>query len=109
MQVRLAIISDIHSNMEAFQQTLADIKNSGVDLIVNLGNSVGYPKHIITHFDGRRITYFGKKSVIRLLYNWGLFLEHITNLDEVRIFSIYHHQGDIWFFLYDITTYRNPQ
>jgi predicted phosphodiesterase len=42
MQVRLAIISDIHSNMEAFQQTLADIKNSGVDLIVNLGDSVGY-------------------------------------------------------------------
>ncbi|MGV7224031.1 MAG: metallophosphoesterase family protein [Nitrospinales bacterium] len=62
--MRLAIISDIHSNMEAFQQTLADIKNSGVDLIVNLGNSVGYPKHIITHFDDRRIIYFGKLSQI---------------------------------------------
>jgi predicted phosphodiesterase len=42
MHVRLAIISDIHGNIEAFQQTLADIKNSSVDLIVNLGDSVGY-------------------------------------------------------------------
>jgi predicted phosphodiesterase len=40
--VRLAVISDIHGNIEAFQQTLADIKNSDVDLIVNLGDSVGY-------------------------------------------------------------------
>jgi len=40
--VRLAIISDIHGNMEAFRQSLADIKHSGVDLIVNLGDSIGY-------------------------------------------------------------------
>jgi len=42
MRVRLAVISDIHGNIEAFRQTLADIKNSDVDLIVNLGDSVGY-------------------------------------------------------------------
>lgn len=40
--MRLAVISDIHGNIVAFRQTLADIKNSGVDLIVNLGDSVGY-------------------------------------------------------------------
>ena len=42
MRVHLAVISDIHGNMEAFQQTLVDIKHSGVDLIVNLGDSIGY-------------------------------------------------------------------
>jgi len=42
MRVRLAVISDIHGNIEAFQKTLADIKISDVDLIVNLGDSVGY-------------------------------------------------------------------
>ena len=42
MRVRLAVISDIHVNIEAFRQTLADIKKSDVDLVVNLGDSVGY-------------------------------------------------------------------
>ena len=42
MRVRMAVISDIHGNLEAFQQILADIKISDVDLIVNLGDSVGY-------------------------------------------------------------------
>ncbi|MEE4606730.1 MAG: metallophosphoesterase family protein, partial [Desulfobacteraceae bacterium] len=40
--MRLAVISDIHGNKEAFHQTLADIKISDVDLTVNLGDSVGY-------------------------------------------------------------------
>jgi predicted phosphodiesterase len=42
MCVRLAVISDIHGNLEAFKQTLADINKSGIDLIVNLGDSIGY-------------------------------------------------------------------
>jgi predicted phosphodiesterase len=40
--VRLALISDIHANLEALQATLADISTQGVDRIVCLGDIVGY-------------------------------------------------------------------
>jgi predicted phosphodiesterase len=40
--MRMAVISDIHGNMEAFQQVLEDIDRSHVDSIVCLGDMVGY-------------------------------------------------------------------
>jgi predicted phosphodiesterase len=40
--MRVAIISDIHSNLEAFRQVLADIDHSAVDKVVCLGDNVGY-------------------------------------------------------------------
>ena len=40
--MRLALISDIHANLEALQSTLADIATRDVDRIVCLGDIVGY-------------------------------------------------------------------
>jgi predicted phosphodiesterase len=40
--VRLALISDIHANLEALQATLADIATREIDRIVCLGDIVGY-------------------------------------------------------------------
>lgn len=40
--MRLAIISDIHGNMEALNQVLADIDAHQIDQIVNLGDNIGY-------------------------------------------------------------------
>jgi diadenosine tetraphosphatase ApaH/serine/threonine PP2A family protein phosphatase len=40
--VRLAVISDIHSNLEALQAVLAQIEQMGCDHIVCLGDVVGY-------------------------------------------------------------------
>ncbi len=40
--MRVAIISDIHSNLEAFREVLADIDRSHVDHIVSLGDNIGY-------------------------------------------------------------------
>lgn len=40
--MRYAIIADIHSNLEAFQTVLADIKTQNVQQIVCLGDVVGY-------------------------------------------------------------------
>jgi predicted phosphodiesterase len=40
--MRLAVISDIHGNMEAFHQVLTDIDKSGIDAIFCLGDIVGY-------------------------------------------------------------------
>ncbi len=40
--MRIAIVSDIHSNLEAFREVLADIDRSKVDQIVSLGDNIGY-------------------------------------------------------------------
>jgi len=40
--MRLAVMSDIHGNFEAFTRCLLDIEQSGVDQIVNLGDAIGY-------------------------------------------------------------------
>ncbi len=40
--MRLAILSDIHANLEALQAALADVDRRGVDAIVCLGDIVGY-------------------------------------------------------------------
>ncbi len=40
--MRIAVISDIHGNLEAFKEVLIDIDSSYIDRIVNLGDSIGY-------------------------------------------------------------------
>lgn len=48
--MRIAIISDIHGNLEAFKEVLADIDRSRVDGLVCLGDNIGYgpdPEQVI--------------------------------------------------------------
>lgn len=40
--MRIAIISDIHGNMDAFQEVLIDIKESFIDTVFCLGDNIGY-------------------------------------------------------------------
>jgi predicted phosphodiesterase len=40
--MRLAVISDIHGNLEAFRSVLADLDRQNVDDIICLGDNVGY-------------------------------------------------------------------
>ncbi len=40
--MKIAIISDIHSNLEAFKSVLKDIKKLSVDKIISLGDNIGY-------------------------------------------------------------------
>lgn len=40
--MNIAILSDIHGNLEAFTRCLQDIEGLGVDRIVNLGDAIGY-------------------------------------------------------------------
>jgi predicted phosphodiesterase len=40
--MRIAVISDIHSNLEAFRKVLADIDKSKIDSVVCLGDNIGY-------------------------------------------------------------------
>ena len=41
--MRIAIISDVHGNLPALEAVVADIRGRGVDLIVNLGDTVSGP------------------------------------------------------------------
>jgi predicted phosphodiesterase len=40
--MRIAIFSDIHGNMDAFQQVLIDISKSNIDAVFGLGDNIGY-------------------------------------------------------------------
>ncbi len=40
--MRIAVISDIHSNLEAFEAVLEDIEVAAADEIVSLGDNIGY-------------------------------------------------------------------
>jgi predicted phosphodiesterase len=40
--MKIAVVSDIHGNLEAFQQVLADIEQAGIDRIISLGDNIGY-------------------------------------------------------------------
>src|SRR3989344_4001223 len=40
--MRIALISDVHANLEALEAVLTDIKKEGVDKIYCLGDIVGY-------------------------------------------------------------------
>ncbi len=56
--MRIAIVSDIHSNLEAFREVLADIDRSQVDHIVSLGDNIGYgpePEEVLRLLRARSI------------------------------------------------------
>ena len=56
--MRIAIISDIHGNLDAFGQVLNDIDASDIDAVVCLGDNVGYgpePEQVIRQVRKRKI------------------------------------------------------
>ncbi len=56
--MRIAVISDIHSNLEAFEAVIGDIDSAGVDDIISLGDNIGYgadPEKVINIIQKRQI------------------------------------------------------
>jgi predicted phosphodiesterase len=56
--MRLAVISDIHGNLEAFREVLIDIDTTHIDQVVCLGDNVGYgpePEAVVKLLRERRI------------------------------------------------------
>jgi predicted phosphodiesterase len=56
--MKIAIVSDIHGNYDAFREVLADIDNSGVDRIISLGDNIGYgpePDRVVQKIMARNI------------------------------------------------------
>lgn len=57
--MRIAVISDIHGNFEAFNEVLKNIYYNRIDRIVNLGDSIGYgpePEDVLNLIEKRNIT-----------------------------------------------------
>ncbi len=56
--MRIAIISDVHGNLEALEQVLADIDRSDIDETLCLGDNVGYgpePEGVVQLVHSRKI------------------------------------------------------
>ncbi|MDA8141147.1 MAG: metallophosphoesterase family protein [Desulfobacteraceae bacterium] len=56
--MRIAVMSDIHGNLEAFTESLNDIKDQEIDRIVNLGDAIGYgpqPEEVLSLLEEMRI------------------------------------------------------
>lgn len=56
--MRIAVMSDIHGNLEAFEEVLRDIDHSDIDRIVNVGDSIGYgpePEEVLNLIEKRNI------------------------------------------------------
>jgi predicted phosphodiesterase len=56
--MRMAVISDIHANPEAFKQVLIDIDGSNIDRVVCLGDNIGYgpePEQVIAMINDHHI------------------------------------------------------
>ena len=56
--MRMAVISDIHGNLEAFKQVLIDIGKSNIDNTICLGDNIGYgpePEQVVTMIKDRNI------------------------------------------------------
>lgn len=56
--MRFAIISDVHSNLEALREVLSDIDRCGVHTVISLGDNIGYgpaPEEVLKLLRLRRI------------------------------------------------------
>jgi predicted phosphodiesterase len=56
--MRIAVISDIHANLEALEQVLIDIHGSSIDKVVCLGDSIGYgpdPEQVVAMINDHHI------------------------------------------------------
>ena len=86
--MRIAIISDVHSNLEALNAVVDDIDRGAISLVVNLGDLVGYnasPKECVELVQQRQI--------ISILGNHD---RAVTELKFAEVFNILAYQAVIW-------------
>ena len=86
--MRVALISDIHSNVHALEQVLAQLDRAGVDLILNLGDLVGYNAN-----PNECMELLQTRSVLSLAGNHDLAL---LDLELAQHFNIIAYQAIIW-------------
>lgn len=113
--MRLAILSDIHGNIEAFQAVAADIERQGVDGVVCLGDMIGYgpdPEEVVRGVQDLRCrTVLGNHEAALFMEEarrWMNFQARENNIRTGELLSgeslvyccnlpRFLHQGDAWF------------
>lgn len=86
--MRLALISDIHSNLEALESVLPRIEKEGVDIILNLGDIVGYNAS-----PNECLEVLLEKPVLSLAGNHDLAL---LEVNRAANFNIIAYQALLW-------------
>lgn len=95
--MRIAIISDIHANLPALEETLKSIENQEIDAIYCLGDLVGYnvwPNDIINEIRRRKIATIAGNHDIKALEvcrankkDDSNFAYHIIGKDQIQYLS----------------------
>ena len=80
--MRLAIISDIHSNLEALRSVLPRIDQEGVDVILNLGDIIGYNAS-----PNECLELLHEKPVLSLAGNHDLALLEVSRAENFNIIA----------------------
>jgi len=86
--MRLALISDVHSNAHALEKVLARLDQEGVDLILNLGDLVGYNAH-----PNECVEMLQRPQVLNLAGNHDLAL---LDVELAQYFNIIAYQAIVW-------------
>jgi putative phosphoesterase len=86
--MRLAVISDIHSNLEALESVLPQIDQEGVDVILNLGDIVGYNAS-----PNECLELLHERPVLSLAGNHDLALLEVKRAEN---FNIIAYQALLW-------------
>ncbi|MBM4285245.1 MAG: metallophosphoesterase family protein [Deltaproteobacteria bacterium] len=86
--MRMAIISDIHSNFEALSRVLPELDQEEVDLILNLGDTVGYNAS-----PNECLELLAAQPVWSLAGNHDLAL---LELERAEFFNIIAYQAIVW-------------
>jgi predicted phosphodiesterase len=86
--MKIALISDIHSNLEALTAVLGDIDEDNISLIVNLGDLVGYNANPIECVDLIR-----QRQIMSILGNHD---RAATEPKFAEGFNILAHQALVW-------------
>jgi diadenosine tetraphosphatase ApaH/serine/threonine PP2A family protein phosphatase len=80
--VRIAVLSDIHGNLEALEAVLADVEHAGVDAIHSLGDVVGYGPN-----PGACIEIVQGRAAVSLLGNHDAAVAGLAPLEEFNEFA----------------------
>ena len=90
--MRLAVISDIHGNLDAFQQVLIDIENSSIDTVISLGDNIGYgpePEEVVQLIRNRNIpSVMGNHELALFDRNYLSWFNSVARTSLVKTFEM---------------------